>query len=71
MQDLSTLRLILKYRRFGPTVVALILAAGVTLIAWPLIGWAALLAGVVAGPLAWLLLQSYVELISIIFQTVN
>lgn len=71
MQDLSTLRLILRYGRLGPLVVAVIVAIGIALLAWPLIGWGAPLAGLVAGSIGWLLLQSYVELISIIFQTVN
>ena len=71
MQDLNALRFILRHGAIGAVIIALILAAGATWLSWALVGWGAPVVGVVVAPLAWLFLKSYVELVSIIFQTVN
>lgn len=71
MQDLSTLRLILKYGVKAAIPLAIILALGAGWLAWPLIGWGAVLVVLVVAPLVWVFVRSYVELVSVIMQTVN
>lgn len=71
MQDLTALRFILRHGAKGAFFLAFLLAIGVTWLCWALVGWGAPVVGLVVAPLAWLFLKSYVELVSIIFQTVN
>lgn len=57
--------------RFGAVGSILLAALAATILAWPGLGWGGLAVGLVVAPLAWLALKSYVELVSIIFQTVH
>ncbi|PZO09106.1 MAG: hypothetical protein DCF29_00400 [Alphaproteobacteria bacterium] len=71
MQKLTALRLIMRFGAVGSILLAALAALAATILAWPGLGWGGLAVGLVVAPLAWLALKSYVELVSIIFQTVH
>lgn len=71
MQDLPTLRLILRYGAKASIPLVILLALGAGWLAFPLIGWGAVAVALVVGPMTWVFVRSYVELVSVIMQTVN
>lgn len=65
------IRLIRRHGGVGTALVALLIAASAGAILWPSVGILSVPVAVAIGALAFLVLRSYVELVSLVFERLN
>ena len=71
MDSFFAIKLILRYGTAGAVALAVILGVCTLGFLWSMIGWPAIIVGLLAAGLAFLICKSYVELVAIVFQMVH
>lgn len=70
-ESFIAIKLILRYGTIGAVVLAILIGFGILGLLWSTIGWFSIGAALLVGALVLLIGKSYVELVSIVFQTVH
>ncbi|MCK9283276.1 MAG: hypothetical protein M0P39_03235 [Rhodocyclaceae bacterium] len=71
MDRFPALRLILRFGGTAAIILAVLIGAGITGLLWSMLGWPALFIGLAAAALSYILVKSYVEIVSIVTEMVH